>query len=103
MPPSNSNSLSGFAEDSPACINVSDIRSNFYREELLKHLWCLEKQREYYSESAIDDVAAGLGRLMSKVDRLSARENGDELVSRLLLNIDRVTRLSAWSDAKKLH
>ena len=73
------------------------------REELVKHWHCLERQREYYSEKAITDVEAALGRLMSEVDRLCAQEHGDQLVSQLLRKIDGVTRLSAWSDRQKTH
>ena len=75
----------------------------FYREELLKHCQCLERQREYYSEKAITDVEAALTRLISNVDRLCARKDGDQLVSRLLHKIDGVTRLSSWSKLKKHH
>lgn len=103
MPPSNRDGLFGFAPIGPAQFKPSAVRRNFYREELAKHRQCLEQQREYYSEKAIDDVEAALTRLMSQVDRLCARENGDQLVSRLLREIDGVTRLSAWSDQKKSH
>ena len=102
MPPSNRDLL-GRAPRRPATPQPSAVRSNFYREEFAKHRRCLEQQREYYSEKAIDDVEAALTRLMSQVDRLCARENGDQLVSRLLRRIDGVTRLSAWSDQKKSH
>lgn len=78
-------------------------RTSFYREELVRHRRCLQQQREHYSEKVIGDVEAALTRLMSQVDRLCERENGERLVSRLLYEIDRVTRLSHWSDRKKLH
>ena len=81
----------------------SEPRTNFYREELLKHWQCLDEQREYYSEKAITDVETALSRLMSEMDQLCAREGGEQLVSRLLRKIDGVTRLSAWSDPKKTH
>ena len=81
----------------------ASARTSFYREELLKHWQCLERQREYYSEKAIADVESALTRLIADVDRLCARKNGDQLVSRLLHKIDGVTRLSAWSDSKKHH
>ena len=81
----------------------SSDRTTFYRDELLKHRRCLDKQREYYSEKAITDVEAALTRLIADVDRLCARKNGDQLVSSLLRKIDGVTRLSAWSDPKKHH
>lgn len=86
-----------------ANLQPSTVRTNFYRDELAKHRRCLEQQREYYSQKAIDDVEAALTRLMSQVDHLCKRENGDQLVSRLLRKIDGVTRLSAWTDDKKSH
>ena len=86
-----------------ATLHVSAVRTNFYREELLKHWQCLEQQREYYSEKAITDVEAGLSKLMLQVDQLCAHEHGDQLVSQLLRKIDGVTRLSAWSDQKPTH
>ena len=103
MPASNREGEQGFPPKVPACVEGTTVRINFYREELLKHLHCLEHQREYYSEKAIGDVEAAVARLMSQVGQLCARENGDQLVCRLLRKIDGVTRLSAWSDAKKLH
>jgi hypothetical protein len=91
------------AVESPMSLRTSAGRTNFYREELVKHWRCLDEQREYYSEKAITDVEAVLQRLMREMDILCARENGDQLVSRLLRKIDGVTRLSAWSDEKKSH
>ena len=97
------NVLCGLPPKRRAGFELITVRTNFYREELLKHRQCLEQQREYYSEKAIDDVEAALTRLMSQVEQLCARKNGDQLVSRLLRKIDGVTRLSAWSDSKKSH
>ena len=103
MPPTN-RELARFLEAKrPSSVRTSVVRTNFYREEFLKHRQCLEQQREYYSEKAITDVEAALNKLMSQVDRLCTHEDGDQLVSRLLRKIDRVTRLSAWSDPKKTH
>ena len=82
---------------------TSTARSNFYREELLKHWQCLEQQREHYSEKAMTDVEAALRKLMLHVDQLCAEEDGDQLVSQLLRKIDGVTRLSAWSNQKRTH
>ena len=103
MPPPNRDVLRGFPPKRRASFGSATVRTNFYREELLKHWDCLEQQREYYSEKAIDDVEAALTRLMSQVEQLCARKDGDQLVSRLLRKIDGVSRLSAWSDAKKSH
>jgi hypothetical protein len=75
----------------------------FYREEFLKHRQCLERQREYYSERAIDNAEAALGRILAQLDELCAKQDGRELVSRLLRQFDTVTGLSAWSDPKKVH
>ncbi len=86
-----------------AALSPSAVRTNFYREELVKHWQCLEWQREYFSEKAITDVEFALGRLMSEVDRLCEQEHGDQLVSQLLRKIDGVTRLSAWSDRQQTH
>ena len=103
MPPTNRELARFLAAKRHATLNTSAVRTNFYREELVKHWHCLERQREYYSEKAITDVEAALGRLMSEVDRLCAQEHGDQLVSQLLRKIDGVTRLSAWSDRQKTH
>ena len=103
MPPSNRDGLRGREPRRPVDFRVVAGRSSFYREELVKHRRCLERQREYYSEKAIGDVEAALTRLISAVDRLCARENGALLVSRLLRRIDSVTRLSDWPDRKKSH
>ena len=103
MPPLIRDGLRGAKPERPARFGPTTVRTNFYREELRKHWRCLEQQREYYSEKAIGDVEAALARLMSQVDQLCARKNGDQLVSHLLRRIDGVTRLSAWSDSKKFH
>ena len=103
MPPTNRESLPVFPLKKLVSRAPSSARTTFYREELFKHRQCLEQQREYYSEKAITDVETALTRLIADVDRLCARKDGDQLVSRLLRKIDGVTRLSAWSDPKKHH
>lgn len=80
----------------------SDL-TDFYREEFLKHRRCLEHQREYYSHSAITSVEAALTRIISQLDHLSAKENGDQVVSRLLQKLNVVTGLSGWTDPKNVH
>jgi hypothetical protein len=77
--------------------------TDFYREEFLKHKRCLEQQREYYSERAILDVEAALARILGELDRLCTQQNADQVVSRLLRQIDLLTGLSAWSDPKNAH
>ena len=94
--PTNIDGLPIFSRRSPVGRASSSARTQFYREELVKHWECLEQQREYYSEKAITDVEGALTRLIADVDELCARKNGDQLVSSLLRKIDGVTRLSAW-------
>ncbi len=76
---------------------------DFYREELIKHQHCLQKQREYYSERAVDTVDTALTRLLSRLDQLCCARDADQVLSRLLRKIDVVTGLSAWSDPRKVH
>jgi hypothetical protein len=81
----------------PSCL------ADLYREEFLKHQRCLHEQREYYSERAILDAEAALRRILSNLDQLCAQQNGEQVVSRLLREIDVLTGLSAWSDPAKAH
>lgn len=83
----------------PVCHSLS----NFYREEFLKCQRCLEQQREFYSERAVGEVEKALTRVMAQLDRLCAHADADEVVSRLLQQFDAVTRLSAWSDPRRIH
>jgi hypothetical protein len=78
-------------------------RTDFYREEFLKHRRCLEQQREYYSDSAITSVEAALTRIISQLEHLSAKQNGDQVVSSLLRKFNVVTGLSGWTDPKNVH
>lgn len=78
-------------------------RTDFYREEFLKHRACLEQQREYFSERAIADVECALARILSQLDKLCDAEDADCRVAELLKQFDLVTRLSAWIDPKTLH
>ncbi len=77
--------------------------TDFYREEFLKHRRCLEQQREYYSDSAITSVEAALTRILSQLEHLSTKKNGDQVVSALLRKFNVVTRLSSWTDPKNIH
>jgi hypothetical protein len=77
-------------------------RTDFYREEFLKHRRCLEQQREYYSDSAITSVDAALTRIISQLEHLSTKQDADQLVSNLLRKINVVTGLSSWSDPKNV-
>ena len=56
------------------------ILTDFYREEFLKHRRCLEKQREYYSDSAIESVEEALTRIISQLEHLSTKEDADQVV-----------------------
>ena len=81
------------------------IRTNFYREEFLKHEACLRRQRESYSECAIAEMEAALRRVMARVDELCAQGDADVdlVVSRLLRTFDGVTKLSVWSEPTNTH
>ena len=79
------------------------VIAEFYREEFVKHHRCLQRQRSYYSESAITDVEAALTKVIGKLDQLSSQANAEQLVSSLLKKFDGVTGLSAWSDPKHTH
>lgn len=93
-----------FIQPQPAVGPGSRVsRTEFYREEFIKHCECLRRQREYYSEVAITNVEAALARLMARLEQLSAQENAEELVSRLLRKLDAVTGLSYWTDPTTLH
>jgi hypothetical protein len=85
------------------CGDRFSILTDFYREEFLKHQRCLEEQREYYSDSAIEPVEEALTRIIAQVEHLSAKEDADEVVSRLLRKFNVVTRLSSWTDPKNVH
>jgi hypothetical protein len=77
--------------------------AEFYREEFLKHHRCLQRQRSYYSESAITEAEAALSRIMSQLEQLSTKDDAPQLVSSLLKKFDVLTGLSAWSDPKQSH
>lgn len=77
--------------------------AEFYREEFLKHHRCLQRQRPYYSESAITDVETALANVLNQLEQLSTQDNAPQLVSSLLKKFDVVTGLSAWSDPKHSH
>ena len=84
-------------------ISAQHSIAEFYREEFIKHQCCLQRQRQYYSESAITDVEAVLTRVMSQLEHLCSQDNAGELVSALLKKLDVVTNLSAWSDPTHTH
>lgn len=79
------------------------VRIDFYREELIKHQYCLRRQREYYSERAYASAEQALGRLLSQLDQLCLAKDAEQLLCHLLRQFDVVTNLSAWSDPKKVN
>ena len=98
------NRLSRFLTDSrPQGEPVLPGLSNFYREEFLKCQQCLDRQREYYSERAIEDVERALIKVMGQLDRLCTTGDADRVVSHLLRQFDVVTGLSAWTDPRQVN
>ena len=98
------NRMSRFLTDScPPAEPVFHSLSNFYREEFVKCQRCLEEQREFYSDRAIEDVEKALTRVMSQLDRLCTKADADKVVSKLLRQFNIVTRLSGWSDPRQVH
>ena len=98
------NRLSRYLTDSrPPREPVLPGLSNFYREEFLKCQQSLERQREFYSERAIDDVEQALRKVMGQLDRLCTKADADQVVSRLLRQFDVVTGLSAWTDPRQVN
>jgi hypothetical protein len=89
--------LSGIASSS------ASGATDFYRQELLRHRECLARQREYFSERAITDADRALARVLGELDRICAKDDGEELISQLLRKFNAVTGLSGWSDQSKLH
>ena len=48
----------------PSSAQPQGLRIDFYREELIKHQRCLQRQREYYSERAYASAEQALVRLL---------------------------------------
>lgn len=97
------NRLSRFLTDSrPPCEPVLYSLSHFYREEFVKCQRCLDQQREYYSERAIQDVEQALTKVLSQIDRLCTDADAHEVVSRLLRQFD-LTGLTAWTDPRQVN
>src|ERR687896_155139 len=78
-------------------VHVS-VPADFYRQEFIKHRECLARQREYFSEGAITDADAALGRVLNQLEQLCKCDNADQLIAGLLRKFNAVTGLSAWSD-----
>lgn len=87
----------------PLCGQSCQCLAEFFRQEFLKHHQCLERQREYYSDVAIEQAEDALGRIMKQIDRLSQRDDACEVMGQLLKKLDVVTKLSAWTEPDRLH
>jgi hypothetical protein len=77
--------------------------AEFFKQEFLKHHQCLERQREYYSDTAIAQAEDALMRIVAQVEQLCLRDDACELIGQLLRQLDVVTKLSAWTDPETLH
>jgi hypothetical protein len=76
--------------------------TDFYRQEFIKHRECLAAQREYFSERAITDADRALARVLSELERICAKDDGNQLIAGLLRKFNAVTGLSGWSDPPQL-
>lgn len=98
------NRLSRFLIDSHlSCEPALHSLTNFYREEFVRCQRCLDQQREYYSDGAIDDVERALTKVMSQLDHLCATADADQVVGRLLRQFDVVTGPAAWTDPRQVN
>ena len=82
--------------------SATSALTDFYREEFIKHQRCLQQNREYYSAKVIIEAEAALTHILTRLE-LCCKDDADEVVSRLLHQIDLVTRLSAQSDSRQAH
>ena len=87
----------------PLCGPSCQCLAEFFREEFLKHHQCLENQREYFSDAAIERAEQALSQAMSQIDRLCQREDACEVIGQLLRQIDMVTKLSAFTEVQTLN
>jgi hypothetical protein len=78
------------------------LLSDFYRQEFLKHRECLARQREYYSERAITDADGAIALVLKQLDAICAKDDAQQVMSRLLRSFDIVTGLSAL-EPRQLH
>jgi len=79
------------------------VTSDFYREEFIRHRECLARQREYFSELAINNADQALARVLNDLEQLCSCDNADQLMASLLRQFNAVTGLSAWSDPRQRH
>ena len=90
---------SPFASEPPSPSPLLD----FYREEFVKHLESLYRQRECFSDRAFASAEQALDWILAHLDALCARHNAGEVVSQLLASFDCVTGVSACCDRKHIH
>ena len=98
--------LSSFAEAAPVHVLVDspcECLADFFRKEILKHHHCLEQQREYFSDVAINQAEQGLMRILEQVEGLCQREDACQVIGDLLKKFDAVTKLSAWTEPQHLN
>ena len=82
---------------------IVNVPAEFYRNEFIRHRECLARQREYFSERAITDADAAIARLIGRLDKICELDGAEQLIGRLLRQLNAVTGLSAWSDPKQVH
>ena len=87
----------------PSSAKHTAFHVEFYREELIKHQRCLQRQREYYSEHAYASADRALTRLLSELETVCRCKDADRVMGALLRQFDVVTGLSSWSDPKKVN
>ncbi len=92
-----------YGRRSASALPAMTIITDFYKEEFLKQQKFLQSQREYYSERAVANAEAALGRVLSQIDALCTKQDADRVVGRLLRSFDVVTGVSALSDSKNFH
>jgi len=95
--------LDGFGLHAHSRVILTSARSEFYREEFTKHRRCLQQQREYFSESAVTEAVTALSGILVQLEWLCSQDDANELLSCLLRQFDKVTRLSALSDPRNVH
>ena len=87
----------------PFCGASCQCLADFFREEFLKHHACLERQREYYSDTAISQAEDALARILAQLEELCQRDDACQMVGELLRKFDLVTKLSMWTESRQLH
>jgi hypothetical protein len=98
--------FSGATHELPPHVMVGsqcECLADFLRQEILKHHQCLEQQREYFSDVAINQAEEALMRILSQVEGLCQREDACQVIGELLKKFDAVTKLSAWTDPKQIN